>query len=44
MVITSKRRSSLDIWLKTFNQGTGTEDMILKTWYKEDMKQIQINL
>lgn len=38
MIITSKRRSSLDIWLDTFNQGTDTMDMILIIWYKRVMK------
>ena len=43
MVITGEERSSPDIWPETPNQGTGTEDMILTTWYKEAMKQTEIN-
>ena len=38
MVITSEGRSSLNIWPETPNQGTGTEDMIFTTWYKEAIK------
>ncbi len=38
MVMTSKVRSGLDIWPETPNQDTGTEEMILTTWYKEAMK------
>ncbi len=44
IVMTGKRRSSLNIWPETPNQGTGTEKMILTTWYKEAMKQSGINL
>ncbi len=43
MVMTGEGRSGPDIWPKTPNQGTGTEEMILTTWYKEVMKQSGIN-
>ena len=43
MVITGKGRSDSDIWSETLNQGTGTEDMILIIWYKEAMKQTEID-
>ena len=43
MVITDKGRSGPDIWQETSNQGTGIEDMIFTTWYKEAIKQIEIN-
>ena len=43
MVITSEERSGLDIWPEIPNQGTDTEDMILTTWFKETMKQTEIN-
>ena len=38
MVITNEGRSGPNIWPETPNQGTGTEDMILITWYKKAMK------
>lgn len=38
MVIIGEERLSLDISPKTLNQDTGTEDMILITWYKETIK------
>ncbi len=38
MVMTGEGHSGLDIWPKTPHQGTGTEEMILITWYKEAMK------
>ena len=38
MVITGERHSGPDIWPETPNQGIGTENMILTTWYKEAMK------
>ena len=43
IVITGKGRSGPDIWPETLNQGIGTEDMILITWYKEAIKQTKIN-
>ena len=43
MVITGEGRSGPDIWPETPNQGTGTENMILTTWYKEAMKRREIN-
>ncbi len=43
MVITSERRSGLDIWPETPDQGTGTENMIITTWYKEAIKRREIN-
>ena len=42
-MITGKGRLGPDIWLETPNQDTGTEDMILITWYKEVIKQTKIN-
>lgn len=38
MVITGKRRSGLNIWRETFNQGTVTEDIIFTIWYKKAIK------
>lgn len=38
MVITGKECSVPDIWPDTPNQATGTENIILTTWYKETMK------
>ena len=43
MLITSERRLGPDIWPETPNQGTSTEDMIIIIWYKEAMKQTDIN-
>lgn len=43
IVITGKGHSGLDIWLEKFDQSTGSEDMILTTWYNEAMKQREIN-
>lgn len=43
MMITGKGRSGLDIWPKTPNQNTSTEDMIFITCYKEAIKQTKIN-
>lgn len=43
MVMIGEVRSGPDIWPETFNQGTGTEEMILTTWYKEAMKQNRMN-
>ena len=42
-MITGKGCLCLDIWPETLNQSTDTEDMILTTWYKEAMKQTEIN-
>ena len=42
MVIIGKGRSGLDIWPKTLDQSTSTEDIIFTTWYKEAMKQTAI--
>ena len=38
IMITNKGRFGPYIWPKTPNQGTGTKDMILTTWYKKAMK------
>lgn len=43
MIITSKEHSSPDIWPETPNQGTGSKDIILTTWYNKAMKQRKIN-
>ena len=43
MVITDEGCLGSDIWPETPNQGTGTEDMISTIWYKEAMKQTEIN-
>ena len=43
MVITGKGRSGPDMWPKTPNQGTGTENMILTKWYEEVIKRTNIN-
>ncbi len=43
MVMTGEGRSGLDIWPKTPNQDTSTEEMILITWYKEILKRNEIN-
>ncbi len=43
MVIIGEGRSGPDIWPETPNQGTGTENMILTTWYKEAMKRREIS-
>ena len=43
MVITGEGCSGPDIWPEIPNQGTGTEDIILTTWYKEVIKQTEIN-
>ncbi len=43
MVMTGEGRLGPDIWPKTPNQGTGTEEMILTIWYKEAMKRSEIN-
>ena len=43
MVMTGKGRFSPNIWPKTPNQGTGTEEIILTIWYKEAMKKNRIN-
>lgn len=43
MIITSKRRLYLDIWLKTLNQDIDIKDMILTKQYKKAIKQIEIN-
>ncbi len=43
MVMIGKRCSGPNIWPKTSNQGIGTEEIILTTWYKEVMKQSGIN-
>lgn len=44
MIIIDKGRSSPDIWPETPHQDTGTKDIILTIWYKEAIKQIEINL
>ena len=38
MVITGEGRLGPDIWPETLNQNTDSEDMILMTWYNEDIK------
>ena len=38
IVMTGERCLGSDIWPKTFNQDTGTEEMMLTIWYKEAMK------
>lgn len=43
MVITSERHLDPDIWSETPYQGTGIEDMIFITWYKEVIKWMKIN-
>lgn len=43
-MMTSKGYSGLDISPKTLNQGTGIEDIIYTIWYKEVIKQMEINL
>ena len=43
IMITGEGHSGLYIWPETPNQDTGTEDVILIIWYKEVMKQAEIN-
>ena len=43
MMITGEEHSGPDIWPKTPNHTTATEDIILTTWYKETMKQTKID-
>ena len=43
MVIICKRRLSPNIWPETPNQDIDIENIIFTIWYKEVMKQIEIN-
>ena len=43
MVIIGKGHLGSDIWPETPNQGTNTKGMILIIWYKEAIKQMEIN-
>ncbi len=43
MPMTGAERLGPDVWPKTPNQGTGTEEIILTTWYKEVIKRSGIN-